>query len=185
MKCFVGLLMVLILNGCATIGCNENESAAHRVLYQSDIEKSYSILAEQAEKGFSWAQLRLGMHYQLGIEVDKNILIAIDWYQKAADHKLTNYLEDTNSKQTTCEQRYFNQNDDVINAMFLLANIFLEGDGVDKDAAKAFELISIVKAAAKGREIFYCCKHFRRITPVSNEEINQIFEIAKQAMSEN
>lgn len=92
-------------------------------LYCGDIftekaSQAYNKYLECALRGNSVAENAIGMFYETGIYVSKDLLKAKEWYQRSANHN--------------CFYGYNN-----------LALIYLNGEGCEKDIDKAIELLQI------------------------------------------
>lgn len=89
----------------------------------SDYASIVEELRPLAEKGNARAQLALGLLYQQGRGVNRDVAAAVKWYLKAAEQGLAE-------------------------AQFSLGNIYYKGKGVPRDAAKALKWFR--KAADQG-----------------------------------
>lgn len=78
--CFIGLFLLLGITAC---------SPTPQALYQRGREakgtERIHYLTLAAEQGHAEAQYELGLIYEFGHGVEKNIPQAIKWYQKAAE----------------------------------------------------------------------------------------------------
>ena len=176
-------IALLVLTGCAGPNPNIGERTADTYWQQGNIAPAYSIVYEKAHAGYPWAQLRLGVMYELGAAVNKDIPTAIEWYNKAAAQKSTGGWAEGLLAGSSGEQGFFNQNGDARIAQFQLANIYLSGNGVTKDAEKAYKLIATVLKETKGVNIFYCCE-FAGGKYITAEQIQSTFDLSKQELSE-
>ena len=177
------IIVLLALTGCAGLNPNLGERTADTYWHEGNVAPAHSIIAEKANAGYPWAQLRLGVMYELGTAVEKNIPTAIEWYNKAATQKSTGGWAEGMLAGSTGDQGFFNQNSDARIAQFQLANIYLTGNGVPKDAEKAYKLIATVIKETEGKSIFYCCE-FAGGKYIAAEQIQSTFDSAKQELSE-
>jgi len=177
------IIFLLILTGCAGLNPNLGERTADTFWHNGDLASAHKILKEKANAGYPWAQLRLGIMYELGTAVDKDIPTAIKWYNKAAEQKATGGWAEGELAGSTGDQGFFNQNGDARIAQFQLANIYLTGNGVQKDTEKAYKLIAIVSKETNGGHIFYCCE-FAGGKYITSEKIKNTFETAKNSLTE-
>lgn len=180
---YLTIITVLALAGCAGPNPNIGERTADTYWHEGNVEPAHNIITEKANDGYPWAQLRLGVMYELGVAVEKNIPMAIEWYNKAAAQKSTGDWAEGMVVGSTGDQGFFNQNGDARIAQFQLANIYLTGNGVPKDTEEAYRLIATVMKETKGKDIFYCCE-FAGGTYIGAEQIKSTFESAKQELSE-
>ena len=116
----------------------------------------HAYLDPAAERGEPWAQLRLGVTYELGVGVEKDINKAIEWYTKAAAQEGEGAWAEGQIVGAVGKTGFFNQKSDALIAQHQMANIYLKGEGVPRDLSKAFLLESHVSAESKGQAIFYC-----------------------------
>lgn len=175
------IITLLILTGCAGLNPNLGERTADTFWHEGDVVPAYNIIAEKANAGYPWAQLRLGVMYELGTAVEKDVPTAIEWYNKAAAQKSTGDWAEGEMVGATGNQGFFNQNSDARIAQFQLANIYLTGNGVPKDAEKAYRLIATVMKETEGKDIFYCCE-FAGGKYIMAEQIQSMFDLAKQEL---
>lgn len=173
----------MVLTGCAGLNPNLGERTADTFWHNGDLASAHKIIQDKANAGYPWAQLRLGIMYELGTSVEKDIPTAIKWYNKAAAKKSIGNWSEGLLVGSTGDQGFFNQNGDARIAQYQLANIYLSGNGVEKDAEKSYKLIAIVTKETNGGHIFYCCELAggRYITA---EKIKSTFESAKSLLTE-
>jgi TPR repeat protein len=158
MKIFYMVMTIFILTACAAPNPNPGERTVDVAWEKYDYDTVFKILMPAAKRGEPWAQLRVGLAYELGSGVTKDILTAIKWYEKAAAQETDGNWANGHLVGAAGEPGYFNQNSDALIAKFQLANIYLRGDGIPKNPAKALELALDVSEKANGNDIFYCCE---------------------------
>ncbi len=152
------IIMIVTAFGCAGMNPNPGERSADMAWERGDYNRAHSFIRPAAERGEPWAQLRLGVAYELGIGVPRNLQEAIFWYKKAALQMAPGEWAEGKIIGATGEPGYFNQNSDALIAQHQLANIYLRGDGVQKDLIEAYLLEKNVSDETKGRDLFYCCE---------------------------
>lgn len=114
MKKHLSILLFIII-GLNVFGQNPDElnQQANKFIEAQQFDKAVPLLKQSAGLGNAEAQYNLGYCYQLGIEVEKNQKIAIEWYLKSANQG-------------------FND------ALYQLMMAYGNGDGVEQDPKKAF-----------------------------------------------
>lgn len=80
-KYLIPLFLFLVFSINASAASFEEGREAY---FSKDYEKALSILKPLAEKGNAKAQVTLGTMYDFGHGVEKDVLTAVDWYEKAA-----------------------------------------------------------------------------------------------------
>jgi len=127
MKCFtwfVAATVVLATLGISLAASADLESA--KALFDSGrYAEALSKYRALADSGDLEAQFKLGVMYERGLGVHKDVAQAIRWYEKAASKRHTPALRS-------------------------LASIYFAGSGVPKDQKKAFQLLS---QAARGGDL--------------------------------
>lgn len=151
-------VVLLCLSACAGPNPNPGERTVDIAWERSDYNTIFRILRPAAERGEPWAQLRMGVAYELGVGVERDIPTAIKWYSLAAAQEADGNWANGLLVGAMGEAGYFNRNSDALVARYQLANIYLSGDGVSPDARKALELARYVSEKSEGGDIFYCCE---------------------------
>ncbi|MBT5933808.1 tetratricopeptide repeat protein [Sulfurimonas sp.] len=151
-------ILIIGFSGCAGPNPNIGERTADVAWHQGDTQSAHGIIKKKAIVGYPWAQLRLGVMYELGVSVEKNIPEAIKWYKLAAAQKSDTKWADGYIIGAIGEQGFFGQNSDARIAQYQLANIYLTGNGVEKNIKQAYRYIAPVVKETKGSPIFYCCE---------------------------
>jgi len=88
---------------------------------RKDVSEAVSLFKQSAKRGYSLAQLALGLRYKKGNGVEKDFVEAAQWFQKAADQGLAD-------------------------AQYNIGWCYLTGKGVEKDvyrAVKWFEMAAV------------------------------------------
>ena len=152
------LIIVCGLVACAGPNPNPGERTVDIAWEKYDYDTAFKILKPAAERGEPWAQLRMGVAYELGSGVTKDIPTAIAWYEKAASQESEGDWANGQLVGAVGKAGYFNQNSDALIAKFQLANIYLRGESVPQNPAKALKLAQYVSDKTQGRSIFYCCE---------------------------
>lgn len=189
---FQGFLLLVILfgiNGCAGMNPNPSERTADTANASGDYGRAVSIIMPAAERGEPWAQLRLGVYYEKGIAIEKDIQKAVSWYKKCAIQMGEGGWANGMLVGSVGRYGYFNQNTDALIAQWRLANILLEGNGVKKDLIKAYLLANNVVKESKGKSLFYCCEWMKGgglyITQeMINKTMNDIIQVMTQAQKD-
>lgn len=173
-------IIIFVLAACAGPNPNPGERTVDVAWEKYDYDTAFEVLMPAAERGEPWAQLRVGVAYELGSGVAKDIPTAIAWYEKAASQESEGDWANGQLVGATGKAGYFNQNSDALIAKFQLANIYLRGEGVAKDPAKALELAQYVSDKTQGNSIFYCCE-FSGGRYIANTAIAETLAKAKAA----
>lgn len=150
--------IILGLFACAGPNPNPGERTADIAWEKHDYATALDILKPAAQRGEPWAQLRMGVAYELGSGVIKDIPTAIMWYEKVASQGSEGDWANGQLVGPAGNPGYFNQNSDALIAKFQLAHLFLRGEGVLVDPAKAIALAQEVSEKTRGNSIFYCCE---------------------------
>ena len=160
MKRFAFLIVWIILttSGCAGLNPNPGERTADIANESGNYDRALSIVKPCAERGEPWAQLRLGVYYEKGIAIEKDIEKSIYWYTKCAVQKGEGGWADGQIAGCVGKSGYFNQNTDALIAQWRLADLLLEGKGVKQDLVKAYLLVNNVIKESEGKSLFYCCE---------------------------
>ncbi|MEW8660456.1 MAG: tetratricopeptide repeat protein [Candidatus Thiodiazotropha endolucinida] len=178
---FICLLIIFFgLAACAGPNPNPGERTVDVAWEKYDYNTAFEVLKPAAERGEPWAQLRMGVAYELGSGVTKDIPTAIAWYEKAASQESEGNWANGQLVGTAGKAGYFNQNSDALIAKFQLANIYLRGEGVPQDLKKALKLARYVSDKTKGNSIFYCCE-FSGGGYITNTAIAETLAKAKAA----
>lgn len=155
------IILPLFLAACIS-GPNPNPGERTfdmAITYNSHLdEATVNKLKKNAEKGYPWAQLRMGVIYELGNGVKKDLDEAEKWYLLTSQHHGTGGWSNGRLIFVTGTPGYFNQNTDALIAKFQLANMYLNEDSQKMNIEKGYELISEVKEKSKGKDLFYCCE---------------------------
>lgn len=147
---------------------------------EKDLTLAFNYYAKAAEKGFSLAQYELGMMYLKGTAVDRNYALAKEWLDKSThpekyialgeiyenglgvkkdilkalhNYETANILDVVDGKlniERIISSLNINATRGDVSSLILLASIYLNGEGVEKDNQKAVDLYK--QAAAKGSE---------------------------------
>ena len=155
-KLFI-LVYFFLLAACAGPNPNPGERTVDIAWERYEYEKVFEILKPAAERGEPWAQLRMGVAYELGSGVKKDITMAIQWYELAAAHEAEVNWSNGQLVGASGKSGYFNQTSDALIAKFQLANIYLHNEGV-ANPEKALELAQHVSNKTQGNSLFYCCE---------------------------
>lgn len=122
-----------------------------RALYtDKQYKESHQVIAQSASLGNSLGQSLMGVLYEFGYDVGKDLKQAAAWYQKGAlagntlgQYNLANcYLNGRGvSPNAPLAIEWFKKaaSQDDAEAMYTLGNLYREGRGVPKDRAKAIE----------------------------------------------
>lgn len=182
MRCAV-IFLALIIAGCAGPNPNPGERTADIAWSKYDYPHALEILEPAAERGEPWAQLRLGVGYELGAGYKKDISKAIFWYKKAAVQMAEGNWANGLLVGATGKTGYFNQNSDALIAQHQLAGIYFRGNGVEKDLVKAYLLEKNVSKLSKGENIFFCCE-FSGGRSITAESISKLLLSIEESMSD-
>ncbi|MGK0272108.1 MAG: TPR repeat protein [Cocleimonas sp.] len=180
MRVICTFIIILGLAACAGPNPNPGERSVDVAWEKYDYDTAFEVLMPAAERGEPWAQLRVGVAYELGSGVAKDISTAITWYEKAASQESEGNWASGQLVGAAGESGYFNQNSDALIAKFQLANIYLRGEGIEKDPAKSLELAQYVSDKTQGNSIFYCCE-FSGGRYIANTAIADTLKKAKAA----
>ncbi len=122
----IALFVVTTLGGQAALAGNDNYAEYKRGLtayQQGNYDEALAIWQPLADRGYPAAQFNIGMLYQNGVGVDRDLTTANAYFADAVDR-------------------------DFAPAQLELGEAYLEGDGVDQNIDRAVSLM--VKAADQG-----------------------------------
>jgi hypothetical protein len=148
-------LFAIALAGCAGPNPNPGERTTDMAWTSSNFKRAVEVARPRAEAGEPWAQLRLGIFYENGWGIEKDIEKAEYWYKKAAAQKATGDWAEGQMVGAVGKLGYFNQNGDARIAQFNLAQLYYTSG---KNLAEAKNLIDEVIKEANGKAIFFCCE---------------------------
>jgi hypothetical protein len=159
---FLRLVLIVFytscLSSCSGPNPNPGERTADILWSQYKHEKAINIIKPKAEEGLPWAQLRMGVAYQLGNGVKKDFDLALHWYKKVATQNGEGGWANGKLVGAFGKPGYFNQNSDAMVAQYQISTIYLSSDKKHEDIIKAYLWINYVIARSNGMSIFYCCE---------------------------
>lgn len=136
---------------------NPGEAEVDILWREGEMESALAIAREAAEKGFPWAQLRMGMFHELGEGVTQDDAVAVDWYRKAAAQFAERDGMGLAILVGLSDRRgFFRQWDDALAARFFLARHYWKGSGVRYDIIRAWLLADNVRRLSDHRMIEAC-----------------------------
>jgi TPR repeat protein len=98
--------------GCAGPNPNPGERTTDMAWTSNNFNRAFDIAKPKAETGEPWAQLRLGIFYENGWGINKDIEKAEYWYKKAAAQKVAGEWAEGKIVGASGKPGYFNQNSD-------------------------------------------------------------------------
>ena len=152
------LILTLFLSACAGPNPNIGERTTDMGWTSGNYQQAFETAKIYADKGQPWAQLRLGIFYANGWGVTKDPVIALNWYQMAAEQTADGDWANGQIVGATGQTGFFNQNSDALIAQFNLAQLYFEGGAIEKDLNKSLELVNIVIEKSNGMSVFFCCE---------------------------
>ncbi|MDE0153878.1 MAG: hypothetical protein OXN23_08545 [Gammaproteobacteria bacterium] len=136
---------------------NPGEAEVDILWREDEMESALAIAREAAEKGFPWAQLRMGMFHELGEGVTQDDAVAVDWYRKAAAQFAERDGMGLAILVGLSDRRgFFRQWDDALAARYFLARHYWKGSGVRYDIVRAWLLADNVRKLSKFKMIEAC-----------------------------
>lgn len=179
MKNLTALLALLfVITGCAGLNPNPGERTVDNAWAYGDYNRVHTSLRPPAERGEPWAQLRLGVAYELGVGVEKDLNQAVKWYTKAALQEGSGAWAEGQIVGAAGKAGYFSQKNDALIAQHRLANIYLAGGTISSDYLKAYLLELHVSKESNGSSIFYYHHPNGQDMYISSKEIsNTLFAI--------
>jgi TPR repeat protein len=149
---------------------------------RQDYPRALSVIRPAADRGLPWAQLRLGVAYELGVGVARDIGEALAWYRKAARQTGEGGWAEGHRLGAMGRPGYFNQNSDALIAQHQIAGIYFRGEGVARDLVEAYLYARNVSEKTQGRSLFYCCE-FSRTRYITAEAIAESIARIEGAMT--
>lgn len=136
---------------------NPGEAEVDILWREDEMESALVIAREAAEKGFPWAQLRMGMFHELGEGVARDDTVAVDWYRKAAAQFAERDGMGLAILVGLSDRRgFFRQWDDALAARYFLARHYWKGSGVRYDIVRAWLLADNVRKLSEFKMIEAC-----------------------------
>jgi TPR repeat protein len=158
----ISLGCAVLLSACVIVNPNPGERKSDSYWARGDYAEAIEITKPRAELGDPWAQLRMGIYYDTGQGVPRDLRQAVDWYKKVAAQMAEGQWAEgkviLNEEEERGEKGHFGQRKDALIAQWRLANIYYEENGVGRDLQQAFALIESVSKATQGDSIYFCCK---------------------------
>jgi hypothetical protein len=178
------VVLLLALPGCAGMNPNPGERTADMAWERQDYQRALAVIRPAAERGAPWAQLRLGVAYELGAGLAKDTGEALAWYRKAARQIAEGGWAEGKLVGAVGRPGYFNQNSDALIAQHQIAGIYFRGDSVAQDLVEAYLYAKNVAEKTQGRSLFYCCE-FSRARYITADAIAESLAKIEGAMTSN
>ena len=152
------LLLALLLTACAGMNPNPGERTTDTDWEKGNYSRAIEVARPAAEQGYPWAQLRLGIYYDSGYGVQVNTPEAIKWYKLAARQLEEGKWAEGYIIGATGEFGYFGQKNDALIAQYRLADLYYNGEGIDRNLVLSLLIINNVIAKSDGEpQVFFCC----------------------------
>ena len=152
------VLLALLLTACAGMNPNPGERTTDTDWEQGDYSRAIEVARPAAEQGYPWAQLRLGIYYDSGYGVEVDTHEAIKWYKLAARQLEEGKWAEGYIIGATGEFGYFGQKNDALIAQYRLADLYYNGEGIDRNLVLSLLIINNVIAKSDGEpQVFFCC----------------------------
>lgn len=172
---------------------NPGEAEVDILWREDEMEPALAIAREAAEKGFPWAQLRMGMFHELGEGVAQDDAVAVDWYRKAAGQFAERDGMGLAILVGLSDRRgFFRQWDDALAARYFLAHHYWKGSGVRYDIIRAWLLADNVRKLSKFKMIEACDTDSRTLyretshaqCAITREEIKDLIRGIEEEMTD-
>ena len=154
----LAVLLFIFVVGCAGPNPNPGERTTDMAWTSGDYERAFKVAKPRAESGEPWAQLRLAIFYENGWGVERNLVKAYDWYLKTVSQKADGAWAKGKMIGAAGPSGYFNQNSDALIAEYNLANLYYNGEGIERDLVKSYVHINNVINESEGKSVFFCCE---------------------------
>jgi len=154
-KIIITLYFMAFVTACAGPNPNPGERTTDIAWTTSKFQRAFNVAKPRAEAGQPWAQLRLGIFYENGWGIPKDITKAELWYKKALTQKAKGNWAEGQLIGATGKSGYFNQNSDAKIAEFNLAQLYYTNNKNLNDAL--FHINNVLKES-NGKSIFFCCE---------------------------
>lgn len=166
-----------MLCGCASQNVATSKKNVESSWTPHDIDYIYAKEKLSAESGDPAAQLKIGIMYENGWGVKKDLNKAYRWYAQAArdNRKIARILGNTN---------YLGQNVESLIAGYKLAVLYYRGEGIHRDLVESYSHISAVIKLSNGIASLSCCGHeFLRGAFVTQHELYRLRDEVKLQMT--
>lgn len=180
----INILLITIccfcFQSCSGPNPNPGERTADLAWYNGKYDEALKIIKEKADKGMPWAQLRMGVAYQLGIGAKQEFESALKWYKKVAIQKKDGGWANGKMIGYLGKSGYFNQNSDAMIAQYQISLIYLNSNKKYEDIIKAYLWANYVFTESKGKNIFYCCEFMGGRSVMQSQIKETLSEIDKK-----
>ncbi len=172
---------------------NPGEAEVDLLWREGRMDSALAIAREAAERGFPWAQLRMGMFHDLGEGVAEDDATAVGWYEKAAAQFAERDGMGLAILVGLSDRRgFFRQWDDALAARFFLARHYWKGSGVRHDITRAWLLADNVRRLSDYRSVEACETHSRSLyreeiharCAITQEEIGDLIRGIEEEMTD-
>ena len=137
----------------------DGRKCVHAAIKNNNFREAFEQACKMADHDCKYSQCLLGIMYEQGIGVKKDVSKAISWYQKAAEKGMADaqyrlgrlyYFGKEVKRNPSKAAKLFNQaaEQGVAKAQYFLGLMYLKGDGLPKDLRKARRWLRI--SADKG-----------------------------------
>lgn len=169
------LVFLSFLSGCAGINPNPGERSVDTAWNSNKANQAYKQAIVKAKAGEPWAQLRVGIFYENGWGVEKDLTQAEFWYEKVSNQESSGNWAEGVTVGLPGKPGFFNQNSDARIAQYNLAQLYFNSN---KKLDDALILIKGVIEKSKGMPIFFCCEFLggRSFFPNQFEELKTKIE---------
>ena len=107
---------------------------------------NFSKLLKKAEMGDAVAQYKVGLCYEKGDGVEKNIFLAFKWYEEAAEQ-------------------------DSVSALYRVALMYWKGEGTEEDKKLAFKIFSYLSSMMYGKASYFLARCYEKGEYVEKDEV--------------
>jgi len=153
----VAIALSILLSACANKSPNPGEKTADYAWAANNYASAFKTIKPYANAGKPWAVLRLGLMYENGWGVERDIDKAERLYKKVLSKKGNDNWSKGILVGTPGESGFFNQNSDSIIAEYQLANLYYNYKA-DRELVQAYLHILNVKTRSKGNPVAFCCE---------------------------
>jgi TPR repeat protein len=157
-RIILSLMAMMVLSGCAGMNPNPGERTTDVAWENGNYTQAFEVAEQFAEQSHPWAELRLGMYYDVGHGVEENIDKSLYWYKRAANHNIEGKWAEGYIAGAAGKAGYFGERNDALIAQYRLARLYMEDERVERNLVISYILATQLLTKLAGSDMFFCCE---------------------------